>query len=105
MDFEPLNQQKLLGYNSFFVTFAALLEKKILPNKMIISGPKGNGKTEWTLGLTDIISKGGSFLTYKVNEPRPVIYIDGEMDEYDLIIDCLFGVGFKQGIFCVWGGF
>ena len=50
-----------------------------------ISGPKGNGKTEWTLGLTDIISKGGSFLTYKVNEPRPVIYIDGEMDEYDLI--------------------
>ena len=50
-----------------------------------ISGPKGNGKTEWTLGLTDIISKGGNFLTYKVNEPRPVIYIDGEMDEYDLI--------------------
>ena len=50
-----------------------------------ISGPKGNGKTEWTLGLTDTISKGGNFLSYKVNEPCPVIYIDGEMDEYDLI--------------------
>ena len=50
-----------------------------------ISGPKGNGKTEWILGLTDIISKTGDFLNYKVNEPIPVIYIDGEMDEYDLI--------------------
>ena len=30
MDFEPLNQQKLLGYNSLFVTFTTLLEKKIL---------------------------------------------------------------------------
>ena len=50
-----------------------------------ISGPKGNGKTEWTLGLTDIISKGGEFLNYKVIEPLPVIYIDGEMDEHDLI--------------------
>ncbi|MDC3157595.1 AAA family ATPase [Candidatus Pelagibacter sp.] len=50
-----------------------------------ISGPKGNGKTEFTLGLTDTISKGGEFLNYKVIEPWPVIYIDGEMDEYDLI--------------------
>ena len=50
-----------------------------------ISGPKGNGKTEWTLGLTDILSKGGEFLNYKVNEPCPVIYVDGEMDEFDLI--------------------
>jgi hypothetical protein len=60
---------------------------KLFKTKSInfISGPKGNGKTEWTLGLTDIISKGGDFLTYKVNEPYPVIYIDGEMDEYDLI--------------------
>jgi len=60
---------------------------KLFKTKSInfISGPKGNGKTEWTLGLTDIISKGGDFLTYKVNEPWPVIYIDGEMDEYDLI--------------------
>ena len=60
---------------------------KLFKTKSInfISGPKGNGKTEWTLGLTDIISKGGDFLSYKVNEPYPVIYIDGEMDEYDLI--------------------
>ena len=50
-----------------------------------ISGPKGNGKTEWTLGLTDVLSKGGKFLNYTVDEPYPVIYIDGEMDEYDLI--------------------
>ena len=50
-----------------------------------ISGPKGNGKTEFTLGLTDVLSKGGEFLSYKVEEPIPVIYIDGEMDEYDLI--------------------
>ena len=74
-------------YMSLDIPEPRFIVERLFKTKSInfISGPKGNGKTEWTLGLTDIISKGGNFLTYKVNEPRPVIYIDGEMDEYDLI--------------------
>jgi RecA-family ATPase len=65
----------------------SFIVSKLFKTKSInfISGPKGNGKTEYTLGLSDIISKGGKFLNYEVEEPYPVIYIDGEMDEYDLI--------------------
>ena len=74
-------------YMSLDIPEPKFIVERLFKTKSInfISGPKGNGKTEWTLGLTDIISKGGKFLTYEVNEPRPVIYIDGEMDEYDLI--------------------
>ena len=74
-------------YMSLDIPEPKFIVERLFKTKSInfISGPKGNGKTEWTLGLTNIISKSGNFLTYKVNEPRPVIYIDGEMDEYDLI--------------------
>ena len=74
-------------YMSLDIPEPKFIIERLFKTKSInfISGPKGNGKTEWTLGLTDKISKGGQFLNYNVNDPRPVIYIDGEMDEYDLI--------------------
>jgi len=74
-------------YQSLDIPEPSFIISKLFKTKSInfISGPKGNGKTEYTLGLSDIISKGGKFLNYEVEEPNPVIYIDGEMDEYDLI--------------------
>ena len=50
-----------------------------------VSGPKGNGKTEWVLGKTHAIARGLPFLNYTCSEPTPILYIDGEMDPYDLI--------------------
>lgn len=50
-----------------------------------VSGPKGNGKTEWVLGKTHAIARGLPFLNYACSEPTPILYIDGEMDPYDLI--------------------
>ena len=62
-----------------------IVEKLLKENSInFISGPKGNGKTEFTLGLTHTIASGGSFMKFTVHEPRPVIYIDGEMDPYDI---------------------
>ena len=68
MDFEPLNQQKLLGYNSLFVTFTTLLEKKILPNKMIISGPKGIGKSTFAYHFINYILSKNEMFPYDINK-------------------------------------
>ena len=68
MDFEPLNQQKLLGYNSLFVTFTTLLEKKILPNKMIISGPKGIGKSTFAYHFINYILSKNEMFPYNINK-------------------------------------
>jgi len=68
MNFEPLNQQKLLGYNSLFVTFTTLLEKKILPNKMIISGPKGIGKSTFAYHFINYILSKNEMFPYDINK-------------------------------------
>ena len=68
MDFEPLNQQKLLGYNSLFVSFTTLLEKKILPNKMIISGPKGIGKSTFAYHFINYILSKNEMFPYDINK-------------------------------------
>tara|TARA_B100000953_G_C17998470_1_gene414369 strand:+ start:454 stop:1389 length:936 start_codon:yes stop_codon:yes gene_type:complete len=68
MDFEPLNQQKLLGYNSLFLTFTTLLEKKILPNKMIISGPKGIGKSTFAYHFINYILSKNEMFPYDINK-------------------------------------
>ena len=68
MYFEPLNQQKLLGYNSLFVTFTTLLEKKILPNKMIISGPKGIGKSTFAYHFINYILSKNEMFPYDINK-------------------------------------
>ena len=50
-----------------------------------ISGPKGNGKTEFVLGLLNSLCRGKDFLGYTCPIAIPVNYNDGEMDPYDLI--------------------
>jgi hypothetical protein len=63
-----------------------IVEKLYKENSInFTSGPKGNGKTEWSLAMAHTIAKGGDFLMFKVIDPWPILYIDGEMDPYDLI--------------------
>ncbi len=87
---KKITKLKMFDWNEYLhldIKEPKFIVERLFKTKSInfISGPKGNGKTEWTLGLTDTISKGGDFLSYKVHEAWPVIYVDGEMDEYDLI--------------------
>ncbi len=42
---EPKNQLKLYGYHKWFSSFHNLYRKKILPNIILLSGPKGIGKS------------------------------------------------------------
>ena len=60
-----------------------IVEKLFKENSInFVSGPKGNGKTEYILGLTHSLCRGKPFLDYNCPDPMPVVYIDGEMDPY-----------------------
>ncbi len=48
-------------------------------------GEKGKGKSMFAIGLGYAMSHGISFLNYKTPYANPVIYLDGEMDPYDMI--------------------
>ena len=41
----PINQMKLFGYEELFSNFSNLFNKKKLPNTILLSGPKGSGKS------------------------------------------------------------
>jgi len=63
-----------------------IIERLFKENSInFISGPKGNGKTEFVLGLTHSLCRGQPFLDYTCPDQMPIVYIDGEMDPYDLI--------------------
>ena len=42
---EPKNQINLYGYENYFNSFKTLYEKNKLPNAILLSGPKGLGKS------------------------------------------------------------
>ena len=41
----PIGVTKLFGYNNFFNELINIIKNKKLPNKILISGPKGIGKS------------------------------------------------------------
>ena len=89
---EPKAPKKLISYclNKYMQLDIKppqfIVEKLFKENSInFVSGPKGNGKTEYILGLTHSLCRGKPFLDYNCPDPMPVVYIDGEMDPYDLI--------------------
>ena len=44
-DLKPINRTKLFGLDNFFFEFVNLFEKNNLPNKILLSGQKGLGKS------------------------------------------------------------
>ena len=48
-------------------------------SNVMIYGPRGIGKTMFTLSQTASLSTGTEFLRWKVSEPAGVLYVDGEM--------------------------
>jgi len=45
MNLSPINQQYLYGHQSIFSIFIDLYKNKKLPNKILLSGEKGIGKS------------------------------------------------------------
>ncbi len=45
IDIKPVNQTELLGLNKYILELINLLKKDKLPNKILLSGPKGLGKS------------------------------------------------------------
>ena len=71
IDLKPNNQKLLLGYDKFFLEIINLYKNKILPNKVLFSGPKGIGKSTFAYHLINyIFSKeedfGYDFKNYKI---------------------------------------
>ncbi len=50
----------------------------------MIAGYRGIGKTFFALSVSHAISTGGTFLEFRVPQPRKVVYVDGEMDPAEL---------------------
>ena len=82
-----LTSYSLREYMNLGITPSRFMLDRLFKEHSIdfISGPKGQGKTEFVLGVTNALARGLSFLTYSCPEPIPVVYIDGEMDPYDLV--------------------
>ncbi len=57
-----------------------LFEKSLV----LIYSKRGVGKTHVALGIAYAIAKGGSFLRWRAQTPRKVLYIDGEMTASEL---------------------
>ena len=45
---DPRDQVNLYGYENYFNSFKQLYENQKLPNTILISGPKGIGKSTFT---------------------------------------------------------
>ena len=45
MNLKPSNQTKIFGLNNYLEDFIRLYNKKELPSKILLSGPKGIGKS------------------------------------------------------------
>ena len=68
MILDPKNQKILLGFNNMFDHFVKLLEEKKFPNKIMISGPKGIGKSTFAYHIINYIFSKNEKNPYDVNE-------------------------------------
>ena len=67
-DIEPVNQTKLFGLNKFINEFIDLANDNILPNKILLSGYKGIGKSTLAYHLINYILSKNEKFNYDVNE-------------------------------------
>ena len=73
MDKNPYNQTRLLGLDKYISELINLFEKEILPNKILLSGLKGIGKSTLAYHLVNYsLSKDEEFsydkINFKINE-------------------------------------
>ena len=72
----PKNQLHLFGYEDHFNSFIKLFEKKEIPNSMLLSGPKGLGKSTFSYHIINYLLSN--------NEERKYSTKDFVIDETNL---------------------
>ena len=70
----------LYGYNKNLNFFINLYKKKILPNKIIFSGPKGIGKSTFAKTLVNLIISGDQLIEY--NDQNLINYDNNYLDKF-----------------------
>ena len=81
MNLDPINQEKLLGFNYLFNHFVKLLSNKEFPNKIMISGPKGIGKSTFAYHIINYIFSKNEQNSYDIKECK----IQSENRSFQLI--------------------
>ena len=66
MNLQPIYQTKLYGLNNFFLDFLRLYQNKNLPNKILLSGDKGLGKSTLAYHLINYALSKDEELNYDV---------------------------------------
>ena len=64
----PKNQLHLFGYEDYFNYFIKLFEKKEMPNSMLLSGPKGLGKSTFAYHIINYLLSNNEKKKYSVKD-------------------------------------
>ena len=67
-ELKPLNQTKLFGLNKFILELIRLYEKDSLPNKILLSGEKGIGKSTLSLHFINYVLSKDEEFSYNINK-------------------------------------
>ena len=67
---EPYSQLKLIGLNEYFLEFLDLYHKDKLPNKILLSGSKGIGKSTLAYHLINYILSENEEFQYDLTNLR-----------------------------------
>ena len=63
---EPKNQLKLYGYENYFNSFVDLIKKNEIPNTILVTGPKGSGKSTFIYHIVNYFLSLREELKYSV---------------------------------------
>ena len=83
MNLYPIYQTKLYGLNNFFLDFLRLYQNKNLPNKILLSGDKGLGKSTLAYHLINYVLSKDEEFNYDVKK----FEINRENKSYKLTIN------------------
>ena len=83
MNLQPIYQTKLYGLNNFFLDFIRLYQNKNLPNKILLSGDKGLGKSTLAYHLVNYALSKDEEFNYDVKN----FEINRENKSYKLTIN------------------
>ena len=64
----PKNQLNLFGYKTYFDQFIKLYEKRVMPNSILVSGPKGLGKSTFIYHFINYLFSKAEKNSYSIND-------------------------------------